>query len=289
MALSPSTRKTLLRMQKSEITEHCIYRSIAKRTKDPHNKEVIESIAKEEKDHYDTWAGYTGVRMRPNHLKVILFRLMNVLFGITFVLKYMERGEMFAQKTYRDIKEEVPEAERIEKEENEHEMALLGTLDENRVKYIRSTVLGLNDALVELTGALAGLTFALSDNTLISLSGLITGIAASLSMAASEYLSTKAEGRSDALRSSLYTGTAYVLVVALLIAPYLLLDNAFISLAIMLVTALLIILIFNFYMAVALDLNFKQRFLQMVTISMGVAGFSFLVGIALRSLFGIDI
>jgi len=72
-------------------------------------------------------------------------------------------------------------------------------------------VLGLNDALVELTGTLAGLTFALKNTRLIALSGLITGIAATLSMAASEYLSARTEQESSrALKSSLYTGGAYV-------------------------------------------------------------------------------
>lgn len=289
MDLSPSTRKILLEMQRSELTEYHIYKGIAERIKDPHNKEVVRSIANEEKDHSDTWASYTGVEVRPKRLQIMLYKFLSLIFGITFILRYMERGEEFAQSTYRKIQDEVPDAKRIEQEENNHEQDLLGTLDEDRLRYVRSMVLGLNDALVELTGALAGLTFALSDNTLISLSGLITGIAASLSMAASEYLSTKAEGRDDAIKSSLYTGGAYVLVVTLLILPYLLIENAFISLAIMLATALLIILIFNYYMAVALDLKFKQRFLQMATISMGVAGFSFGVGIALRALFGIDV
>ena len=60
-------------------------------------------------------------------------------------------------------------------------------------RYTGSIVLGLNDALVELTGALAGLTLALQDTKLIALTGSITGIAAALSMGASEYLSTKSE------------------------------------------------------------------------------------------------
>jgi VIT1/CCC1 family predicted Fe2+/Mn2+ transporter len=129
----------------------------------------------------------------------------------------------------------------------------------------------------------------LSDPRLISLSGLITGIAASLSMAASEYLSTKADGRNDALKSSIYTGGAYVIVVAILILPYLLLENTMLSLTLMLASALVIIFLFNYYMSVALNISFKKRFLQMATISMGVAGFSFLVGSLLRMAFGIDV
>ncbi len=289
MAISESTKNTLLEMQRSEITEYHIYSAIAKKVKDPHNKKVIMSIAKQEKEHADTWETYTGVKVKPRRFKIWRYKFLSLILGITFVLRFMERGEDFAQKTYSAISDEVPEAKRVEKEEETHEKELLDTLDEDRLKYVRSMVLGLNDALVELTGALAGLSFAVSDPKIISLSGLITGIAASLSMAASEYLSTKADGREDALKSSFYTGSAYVIVVAVLILPYLLLDDPKISLAIMLASALFIIFIFNYYMSVALNLSFKKRFLQMATISMGVAAFSFLVGSLLRIAFGIDI
>ena len=78
---------------------------------------------------------------------------------------------------------------KIAQDEDRHESQLLGMLDEERLQYVGSMVLGLSDALVELTGTLAGLTFALQNNRLVALSGLITGISATLSMTSSEYLS----------------------------------------------------------------------------------------------------
>ena len=66
-------------------------------------------------------------------------------------------------------------------------------------------VLGLNDALVEFTGALAGYTFALQNTLLVAMTGLITGVAASLSMATSEYLSTKSEENAKILLGPLHT------------------------------------------------------------------------------------
>jgi VIT1/CCC1 family predicted Fe2+/Mn2+ transporter len=150
-------------------------------------------------------------------------------------------------------------------------------------------VLGLNDALVELSGTLAGLTFAFQDTRLISLSGLITGIAATLSMAASEYLSSKADGQANAFKSSLYTGGAYIVTVILLVLPYLLIENPFIALAIMISAVVMIIFVFNLYIAVAKNLNFKKRFLQMAAISLGVAGLSFLIGIGIDKILGVTV
>jgi len=151
-------------------------------------------------------------------------------------------------------------------------------------------VLGLNDALVELTGALAGLTLALRNTRLIAMTGAITGIAAALSMAASEYLSLKTEnGGQNPLKGALYTGSAYLLTVILLVLPYGILANYFIALACALTGAVGIIAFFNYYISVAREQPFRQRFLEMAGLSLGVATFSFGVGYVMRALFGIDI
>jgi len=151
-------------------------------------------------------------------------------------------------------------------------------------------VLGLNDALVELTGSLAGLTLALQNTRLIALTGCITGIAAALSMAASEYLSTKTEAATQQpLKAAFYTGTTYVMTVILLIVPYLVLSNYYVSLACTLSTAVVIIALFNFYISVAIDQPFKKRFAEMAALSLGIAGLSFLLGLALRVVLGVEV
>lgn len=289
MELSLDQKKLILAMQKNELTEYYIYLSISKKIKSEKNKKVLLKIAEQELAHSKIWEKYTKVKVKPKGFKILKFKLLNLIFGFTFVVRLMEKGEEVAQEIYLELSKTIPEALKIMQEEDEHEDQLIESLDEERLKYIRSMVLGLNDALVELTGALAGLSFALSNTTLIVLSGLITGIAATLSMAASEYLSTKAEGRDDALKSSIYTGTAYLIVVALLIMPYLLIPDAKIALAIMITTALLIIFVFNYYMSVALNLSFKKRFMQMSLISLGVALFSFFIGSILRIVLGVDL
>ena len=151
-------------------------------------------------------------------------------------------------------------------------------------------VLGLNDALAELTGVLAGLTLALQDTKLIALTGSITGIAAALSMATSEYLSTKSEETvKNPPRASIYTGVAYLVTVLLLILPYLVIKNYYLCLVCTLVGAVLIIAVFNYYISVAKDEPFKSQFFEMAALSLGVAGFSFLVGYLMRTFFGIEV
>jgi VIT1/CCC1 family predicted Fe2+/Mn2+ transporter len=202
----------------------------------------------------------------------------------------MEKSEEKAQADYRIHLASLPEIDRVLHEEEVHEAKLLNMIDEESLKYAGSIVLGLNDALVELTGALAGLTFAFQKTSVIALAGLITGISASFSMAASEYLSTKAEaGEQNPTKSAIYTGIAYIITVILLILPFLLLSNYVIALFVTLATAIVIIAAFNYYIAIAKDLPFTKRFAEMAVISLGVAFFSFLIGNLIRRLFGIDI
>lgn len=280
--------KAIKKMQKGEITEFYVYKNIAKRVKDPENKKILNLIAIQEKEHSNIWKEYTKKDIKANRVKVFFYSVMNFFLGYTFTLKIMENRENQAHSTYSKIAEYIPEALKIAKEEIEHEQKLIAMLDEESLKYVGSIVLGLNDALVELSGALAGLTFALADARLISVTGLITGIAASLSMASSEYLSSKAEGKSNALKSSFYTGTTYIITVIILILPYLLIsNNKFLSLGIMLLSVFLIILFFNYYISVAKNLPFKKRFFQMVIISFTVALISFGIGFFVSKVFGI--
>ncbi|MCB2214367.1 VIT1/CCC1 transporter family protein [bacterium] len=289
MSIKPEIKKQLLIAQKTEITEYLVYQKIAKRIKDEDNRRIIEKIGDDEKRHYDIWKGYTGKDVKPNRFLVWLYSTISRLFGITFGFKLMELGEERAQVNYEKIIDEIPEAQAVIDDEDAHEEKLLNMLDEDALVYAGSVVLGLNDALVELTGALAGLTLAFRNVNTIALSGLVTGIAASLSMAVSEYLSTSSEETEKSpIRASIYTGIAYIGTVALLILPYLLLHNAYLALGVSLLTSVIIIAIFNFYISIAKSQPFGKRFLEMAGLSLGVAAISFLIGYVLSNLMGVS-
>ena len=291
IAISEKTKQTILKIQQNEITEHAIYMNLSKRVKKQSDKELLQRIGEEERNHSNLWSKYTGKKLRPERLKVFLYSLLSIIFGYTFVIKLMEKGEKFSKEVYIQLAKEVPDANNIYLQEQIHEQALIEMLDEDRLQYVGSMVLGLNDALVELTGTLAGLSFALQNNRLVALSGLITGISATLSMASSEYLSARSEGDANAKKSALYTGIMYLFAVFLLVLPYILLpkDKYIYALIAMLFVVVLIILVFTYYISVAKDLPFKKRFLEMATISLSVAVLSFVIGILVKQFLGIDI
>jgi VIT1/CCC1 family predicted Fe2+/Mn2+ transporter len=280
----------IIEFQKNEITEYFIYSKLSQATKNPANKDILRRIAEDEMKHYGIWKKYSGRDVSPDRVKVLKYFLISRIFGLTFGIKLMELGEQGAQLAYQAVSKDVPEALSIAAEENGHEKELIGLIDEERMRYVGSVVLGLNDALVELTGALAGLTFALQNPRLVATAGFITGIAASLSMAASEYLSTKSEsGTKNPLKACVYTGAAYILTVMVLIAPFLLLSNLYMSLSITMANAILIIFMFTFYLSVAQGLPFKKRFAEMAVISLGIAALSFVIGFFVRQYMKIEV
>ncbi len=282
----------LLSAQESELTEYYIYSQLAAQLSilDPKNSKVLQAIANEEKAHAQFWQSYTKQQLRPNQLKVFFTILLAKILGLSFAIKLMEQGEDLSQQSYHKIVKVIPQAAQLEADEAKHERKLINMIDDEKLKYAGSMVLGVNDALVELTGALAGLTFALQHTQLIALSGLITGIAASFSMAGSEYLSIKSEAQDkDPVKAAVYTGVMYFMTVVALILPYYVFPNVFVALAVTLSIAVLIIFLFTYYLSVAQDLPFKRRFLEMSGISLGVSGLTFIIGMVVRQFVGIEI
>jgi len=288
--MDDSLRRKLLEFQRNEITEYHIYRKFAMAAASPENRRVLESIADDEMRHYRQWREHTKQDVEPDTPRVWKHYCIGRAFGFTFGLKLMEGGEVAAQAGYAQLREALPETDVIISDEHLHETALLNLLDEEKLRYTGSVVLGLNDALVELIGVLAGLTLALRNTRLIALTGSITGIAAALSMAISAYLSTKADpGNKNPLTAAVYTGVTYMITVLLLIFPYLVLKNYYFCLACALIESVLIIAAFNYYVSVAKDVPFGKRFLEMAGLSLSVAALSFLAGFILRAVLGVDV
>lgn len=287
--VSPEMMVHLEKDQQDEITAYHLYRNIAGFIKDEDNKAIVLQVAADEMKHYKRLKSVTGKDFKPQKLKVAFFTAVTRIFGLTFGIKLLENAEAQAITGYEEKSDAMDMMQEIIEDEERHEKEMIDMINEERLNYMGSVVLGLNDALVELTGALAGYTFAFQNTRLIALTGLITGISASFSMAASEYLSTRHEGGDDAVKSSVYTGVAYIFTVIFLVLPYLLLTNPFVSLAVTLGVAVLIIFLFNYYISVAKDYNFRKRFMEMAAISLGVAGISFIIGVLIKQFIGIEI
>ena len=281
----------LTSFQKDELTSALLYKKIAKRVKDKNNKNILLRISTEEQAHAHIWQQYTKKELTPNFFKVLFFQLVSFFLGYTFVIKILETHEYKGIQALQEIKENFPEVEYIISQEETHETELINMLNEERLNYIGAMVLGLNDALVELTGCIAGLTFVLMNTKLIALAGIITGVAATLSMAASNYLAEKANGNKKALVASCYTGIAYLITVIFLTLPYLLFaEHLFLpALITMLSIVIFLIFIFSAYISIVKSEKIAPRFYEMAGISLTVALISFLIGLGAKMFFGIEV
>lgn len=277
--------------QQQELNSAALYEKIAQRTKNERERQTLLSISRDEYRHAAVFEKYSGRRLKPNRFWVNRRAFAQRILGYTFMIKLLERAEDKDIDSYRAGIDRIPELKQVLEEEEIHEKKLTEMLDEERLHYAGDIVLGMNDALVELTGALAGYTFAMQNTKIIAMAGLITGISATLSMAASGYLSSRENDAKNAAKSSLYTGVAYLITVALLIAPYLLapVSGYFRALAAMLLIAVLIIAAFNYYLSVAKERSFRKSFLVMAGISLSVAAISFIVGLVVKNILGIDL
>ncbi len=286
-------QRQLFALQRMEATEVEVYKRLAKRQKDEHNRQVLLEIAEEEKRHEKILAEETGKVAKPYKWKVWFHTQLAVLLGLTFTVKMLERVERNAATEYRKLG-----YDDLADEEDSHEERLIGMLKEDRLKYIGSIVLGMSDALIELTGALAGLTFALQDMKLVALAGLVTGIAAAFSMGASEYLSSRSEKKETSPRIAAFaTWLAYLLTVFLLVAPYLLIDPAgpgmyglappVLALASTLGIGLVVVAVFNFYVSVVEEESFFHRFSEMAGLLIVVSAISFGIGLAIGEWLGV--
>jgi VIT1/CCC1 family predicted Fe2+/Mn2+ transporter len=284
----------LKKAQKDELVGMEVYGRLAKLVQDPHNAKILKQIAEDEKRHANIFKKYTGKALKVSKLRVLFYVLVSRIFGLTFGVKLQERDKKAAQKKYTKMLNAIPEMKEVVEAEEKHETKLINLINAKKLSYMSSVVLGLNDALVELTGALAGFTLSIQNSKIIALMGLITGISASLSLAASEYLSIKSEadpeeGKQRAAKSAVHTGIAYIFTVIALIIPYFLMVNYVASLIVTIVIAITIIFVFNFYISVANDYNFKKRFIEMAVISIGVATLSFIIGYLVKIFLGFKI
>jgi VIT1/CCC1 family predicted Fe2+/Mn2+ transporter len=148
-----------------------------------------------------------------------------------------------------------------------------------------SIILGMHDAIVSLTGLIAGLYFASVETNIIIITCIISSISASLSMGAANYLATRATSRRGALGAATTTFFAYMITCILLISPFFVTTNRTTDLLSVFVMAVSIILGFN--LAFYRNKHFWNHFLEMLGICTLVSAAAFLIGESANRLFGI--
>lgn len=288
-----SITEMVYRMCKDEYESYYIYRFLSRSpTIDKKLRDTLARAADDEYRHYMFWQSIAGgCKSRVSLIKVLLYVVIFYLFGLTITLKILESKEANAEHLYKSIPVLDPNLSnavtKIAEEELRHEKEFLLGIDEGRVKYIGSITLGISDALVELTGIYAGSLGAFENAISAGLTGLLAGIAASISMGIASYSQAKHEKRLNPRLSALYTSLAYIVVVLLLSVPYFVINSTHVAFAVMIAIAIGVLAYISFYAAVLQNKKYLREFAESTTLILGVSLLLYVVGSWLGGMLGV--
>lgn len=290
--MKPS-RSELIAYCDDEYTDHLVYHRLAEKERDGKRKEILENLSQQEKEHFQFWKDVLDGYMPQSRWFFLRFVLMlRYVFGLTFAIKFLERHEAQVIEAYRRIRPQFDgeigqRLERMIADEEKHEVFFIQQIDERVVKYLGFIVLGLADAIIEITGVHAGFLGVTSSTIMAGVAGLIVGFAAAISMSAAAYLQAKQDPGRNPFASALITGFSYLLAVVCLALPYFLTSNMLAAFIISLIMAMLLTAYFTFYSAVLFDRGFGKEFLESALLTLGTAIATYLFGELLGRIFGI--
>ncbi len=286
--------KQILRFAMDEFADYVIYKELSKREKNENYKMTLEKLAEIEKTHFEFWKSlsHNNFVVRISSIKVFILYVFRIIFGLTFTLKLFERHEKETIKAYEYILPKLKEEDKqvllkIIKDEKEHESYFMSQINESVVKYMSFVVLGLADAIIEITGVHAGFLGVTSSTLIAGIAGLVVGFAASISMASAAYLQAKHGASFKPLTSATITGTSYLGAVSFLALPYFFITEMLMAFLSSLSFAIIMIAIFTTYGAVLREESITKEFVTGFSLTIGTAFAAFLFGEALGRLFGI--
>ncbi len=281
----------------NELTEHLVYAALAARQKDAGNRETLERLSAQELSHYEFWKSLLAKEnpaaaeaLRPRNGTIAWMRFLRAILGVTFLTKLLEGHEHGAPEQYEAIRALLPAdaQERLSgiiEDERSHERALIGQIKEARVNYIGFIVLGLADAIVEITGVHAGFLGVTGSTLIAGVAGVIVGFAAAISMGSAAYLQAKQDTTKSAIASGMLTGFSYFASVILLALPYFLIRTMITAFAISTSLGVLLIAGFTIYGAVVFERKFWREFGEAAALLVGTAVATFVWGAFIGNLF----
>jgi len=278
-----------------EYVDHVVYSKLANQEKKGDRKEILIKLAMQEKRHMEFWAKLIDNDIRIRFLlklRIYFTIFLRYLFGLTFAIKFLERNEKKVIAEYKKVLdgmvgENKEKLQEIIQDEIEHENYWISQIKEGSVTYIGFIVLGLADAIIEITGVHAGFLGVTTSTIIAGIAGLVVGVSASIAMAAAAYLQAQQGNIGKPRISAIYTGLSYILAAVALAIPYFLTHNMWLAFTLSLIVALLLLAYFNYYSAVLSERVFLKEYLFNSGLILLTAFVSFLFGQFLGQFFGI--
>jgi VIT1/CCC1 family predicted Fe2+/Mn2+ transporter len=279
-----------------EFTDSKLYDSLAKTLDDDSPfAGILKVLSATEYGHYEFWKKYApGEAPRLDRAKLYWILFLRRVFGLTFASRYLDRHEASVVEEYKGLSGLIPEADRPEfdkmvADEEEHEKEFAQKIETSAIRYISFVVLGLADALVEITGIHAGSLGIYNKTEIAGLAGVIAGAAASLAMASAAFAQAKQGFKGSAKLSATYTGVSYFVTAVILASPYFLTANMISALSASLSLAVLILALTTYYSTVISTKPFLRDFAEILSIMFAVTIVLYVFGYVVRIETGITI
>ena len=291
--MTETLRENIRKYCEDEYTDHLVYHRLALRERDSHKRDILEKLSRQEEEHYQFWSSLLEDHTPPVKRWIIAsVMLLRYVFGLTFVIKFLERHEEHVIEEYKSVLtffkgKDRTYLKKMISEEEKHENYFISQINEGVVKYLGFIVLGLADAIIEISGVHAGFLGVTSSTTMAGVAGLVVGFAAAISMATAAYLQAKQDTTRNPVTSALITGFSYILAVAFLALPYFLTGDMILAFSASLIMALLLTAYFTFYSAILFDRSFGKEFLESAALTLGTAVATYFFGELLGQIFGI--
>jgi VIT1/CCC1 family predicted Fe2+/Mn2+ transporter len=279
----------------NEYKDYAVYAALARREKNPVSRKALKVMAESEKSHFEFWKKYAPRTVpKISRLKIWLHVFLRAFLGLTFTLKFHERHEHSVVVSYKSVFGLIPAVDRSEfesmlQDEEQHEAYLMGQVREERVKYISFVVLGLADAVVEISGIHAGSLGVYTKTELAGLAGVVAGMAASISMASAAYAQAKQGFEGSAKWGAIYTGISYMVTAIFLALPYFLTGSMVFALGASVTLGVVLVAMLTYYNAVVSTKGFARQFGELSAIILGASFALYLAGTLIRQLLGIVI
>jgi vacuolar iron transporter family protein len=290
---SGSTLQKVARVRMSdEWSDYTLYERLSKTvgTSSPFS-EVLKTLSATEHGHYEFWRKYVpGEQPKLAKLKLYWILFLRRFFGLTFATRYLDRHEANVVVEYAGLAPLIPESDRADFEamvadEKEHERAFAMKVESSAVAYISFVVLGLADALVEISGIHAGWLGLFEKTEIAGIAGIIAGGAASLAMASAAFAQAKQGFKGSARLSAGYTGVSYFITAVLLATPYFLTSNMVLALGSSLAVAVIILAVTTWYSTVVSEKAFFRDFVEILLILFATTLVVFTLGYAVSAAF----
>lgn len=286
MSGTDTTLQRVARVRMSdEWSDYTLYERLSRTvdSQSPFNV-VLKELSATEHKHFEFWRNYVpGEEPKLSKLKLYWILFLRRFFGLTFATRYLDRHESNVVKEYQGLAKLIPDSDKpayneMVADEKDHEKAFAMKVESSAVRYISFVVLGLADALVEISGIHAGWLGLFEKTEIAGLAGVIAGGAASLAMASAAFAQAKQGFQGSARLSAVYTGVSYFITAIILATPYFLTSNMILALGASLTLAVVILAITTWYSIVIQEKPFFKDFVEILAILFATTILVFVLG-----------